>query len=69
MTTIKEIQLITIPAIAKPLGLLHTPMIEKTSPRTHKTKPNTGTQQNNNPKIAKEKPAIPMPFSFGVATI
>ena len=65
MTTVTRImykQLIMRPAIARPLGFLHTPIIEKMRPKIHKIQSKTGTQQKMRPRSAKTKPAVPMPF-------
>lgn len=62
VTKIRYRQLIIRPAIARPLGFLHTPIIEKIRPKIHKIQSKTGTQQKIRPRSAKTKPAVPMPF-------
>ena len=55
--------LIARPAIAKLLGFLNIPIIEKTRPKSQKIKPKPGTQQKIRPRSAKTKPAVSCRFS------
>lgn len=54
------------PAIAKPLGLLKTPIKDRIIPINHSIQPIIGTQQKTKPSNAKTKPAVPMPFDLEV---
>ena len=61
---IMPIREITRPAIAKPLGFLNIPTIEKISPNNHKIHPRIGTHPRNSAIKAKTNPATPMPLPF-----
>jgi len=52
------------PAIAKPLGLLNTPINEKRNPKNQRIKFPIGSQQKQKAMIASTNPAVPIPFFF-----
>lgn len=54
------------PAIARPLGLLKTPINDRIMPINHNIQPTIGTQQKMKPSKAKTKPAVPIPLDLGV---
>lgn len=52
-----------VPAIARPLGCLNKPIIEKMAPSNHTTKSTNGIHEVTNKAINdRTKPAVPIPL-------
>ena len=54
------------PAIAKPLGLLNTPIKDRRSPKNQIIQPNTGIHPKNRASNANTNPATPNPFDCDI---